>query len=106
MRITVESQISPTPRTLQAASLFDLEVAGFSRLSWDVELPLADQSWNVGLITGPSGCGKSTIARRLFAEPERFLWNSTLPPWPADRSVIDGFPHALSAKDITGLLCA
>src|SRR5262245_20721610 len=79
MRITVESPITPTPRTLQAASLFDLEVAGFSRLSWDVDLPLADQPWNVGLITGPSGSGKSTIARRLFADRDDYVWNIDIP---------------------------
>lgn len=103
MRITVESRIAATPRALQAASLFDLDVGGFSRLTWDAELPLADKPWHVGLITGPSGCGKSTVARRLFADAR---WLDTLPPWPADRSVIDGFPEPMSVKEITALLAA
>src|SRR5262245_52278390 len=66
MRITVESRINPTPRALQTASLFDLESGRFSRVVWDVDLPLDEKPWQVGLITGPSGCGKSTIARKLF----------------------------------------
>jgi type II secretory ATPase GspE/PulE/Tfp pilus assembly ATPase PilB-like protein len=69
MRISVESRLNVTPRVLQAASLFDLEVGGFSRLTWDVELPLAEKPWNIGLITGPSGCGKSTVAGEFISLP-------------------------------------
>src|SRR5262245_34154362 len=101
MRISVESRLNVTPRVLQAASLFDLEVGGFSRLAWDAELPLSEKPWNIGLITGPSGCGKSTVARELFGAG---TWADRLPPWPADRAILDGFPEAMSVKEITALL--
>jgi len=48
--------------------MFDVPPAEKSRLEWHGELPIEDQSWNVGLIVGPSGCGKSSIARQLFAK--------------------------------------
>jgi len=52
------------PATFETASLFDLDIAGFSKLVWDVTLPIEEKPWNIGLITGTSGCGKSTIAAR------------------------------------------
>src|SRR3954447_1778855 len=99
--ITVESPIVESPRVLQLRGLFDLPAERTSRLSWRVELPLAERPWAVGLITGPSGCGKSTIARHLW--PEAVARSANL-AWPADRSVIDAFPHELSIHDVTGLL--
>jgi len=45
-------------------------------------------------ITGPSGCGKSTS--RPPAWPEAI---GTVKVWPADTSVIDGFPAEMSVKE-------
>src|SRR5262245_39842962 len=97
MHITVSTPVVDSPRVLQVRGLFDLTAETTSTLSWDVELPLFQRPWNLGLIVGPSGCGKSTIARYLFAPA---------PPadWPADRSVLDAFPAELSVKDVAELL--
>jgi GNAT superfamily N-acetyltransferase len=97
--ITVESAVVETARVAQVRGLFDLPPEKVSRLTWEVDLPLEEKPWSVGLITGPSGCGKSTVARRLWPDEA-----AREPDWPRDRSIIDAFPAALSVKDITALL--
>jgi GNAT superfamily N-acetyltransferase len=99
LQITVKSTIIASPRVLQVRGLFDLPAASSSEVSWQVNLPLQDRSWNIGLIVGPSGCGKSTVARHLW--PEAMFAE---PLWPADRSIVDAFPEGASIKDIVGLL--
>jgi GNAT superfamily N-acetyltransferase len=99
--ITVESPIVESPRVTQVRGMFDLSPEKTSRLQWSVALPLEERPWNIGLITGPSGCGKSTIARHLWpAHVHRDF------SWPDDAALLDGFPAALSIKDITALLSA
>jgi GNAT superfamily N-acetyltransferase len=98
MKITVSSAIRESPRVLQVRGLFDLPAEKTSVLEWDVELPLHERGWNVGLIVGPSGCGKSTVARHLWPAGARPI------DWPADASVLDGFPEALGIKDVAEVL--
>ena len=95
-----EVPVQQTARVLQLAGLFDLPPAERSQQEWHVRLDLPE-TWHVGLIVGPSGCGKSTIAREFWPEHLAKDW-----PWPADRSVLDGFPADMGIKDITGLLCS
>jgi ABC-type uncharacterized transport system YnjBCD ATPase subunit len=99
--ITVTSAIRSTPRVAQVAGLFDLPVDAGRSLHWQVNLPLEERAWAIGLITGPSGCGKSTIARTLWPEQtaRKYEWNP-------DCSVLDDFPDAMPVKDITALLSA
>ncbi len=99
MRIHVSSPVLDTPRVLQVRGLFDLPETKTSSLEWDVDLPLTERPWHVGLIVGPSGCGKSTIARSLW--PETGTPTTT---WPANASILDGFPEALGIKDVTEIL--
>jgi ABC-type lipoprotein export system ATPase subunit len=98
MRIRVSTSIHETPRVLQVRGLFDLTPEKTSTLEWDVDMPLANRTWHVGMIVGPSGCGKSTIARHL--------WPVAAQPmaWPADAAILDGFPEALGIKDVTEIL--
>jgi ABC-type polar amino acid transport system ATPase subunit len=103
MKITVESAVVESPRVAQVRGLFDLPVERTSRLSWEVDLPLGERDWAIGLITGPSGCGKSTIARRLW--PAEAARAGEL-AWPADRAVVDTFPEGLSVKEVAALLSA
>lgn len=73
---------------------------GVSRLEWNVNLPLYERGWNIGLIVGPSGCGKTTIARRLFAECySEQEWGER-----AQSAVVDAFPETMPIKDIVALL--
>lgn len=101
MKLTISrsSKIEASPRVSQLLGMFDVPPAERADLSWDVDLPIEDKDWNVGLIVGPSGCGKSTIARELFpaAYVNGFEWSSS-------KSIIDGFPASMSIKDVTALL--
>jgi energy-coupling factor transporter ATP-binding protein EcfA2 len=99
--VVVESPIRETPRVAQVRGLFDLPAEKTSRMEWNVQLPLHERDWNIGLITGPSGCGKSTVARHLW--PDQIARQLA---WPADGSVLDAFPADLSIKEVTALLCS
>jgi len=101
MKIRVESPIRQTPRVLQVRGLFDLPEAKTSAVEWDVELPLAERPWHVGLIVGPSGCGKSTLARHLWPDAP-----SPALAWPQDGAVVDAFPQGQSIKEVAALLTA
>jgi hypothetical protein len=99
MLVTVCTPLVASPRVRQLEGLFDMPAGGSALRRWQVNLPLAERPWHVGLVLGPSGCGKSTIARHLWPEalaaPE---------PWPGDRAVVDAFPADLSIKEIALLL--
>lgn len=99
LKVVRESAIKVSGRVLQIRSMFDVQPGLGARVEWDVDVPLEGRPWGVGLIVGPSGSGKSTLARELFgaAVVERF-------DWPADRSIVDGFPAALATDDVAGLL--
>jgi ABC-type ATPase involved in cell division len=99
MQIVVQSPVVASPRVLQVRGIFDLPSDERSEVKWDVEMPLGERPWNVGLIVGPSGCGKTTIARRLW--PEEMGAEAQ---WPVDRSILDAFPENMPIKDVVGLL--
>jgi energy-coupling factor transporter ATP-binding protein EcfA2 len=87
-------------RVQQVAGLFDVPLAERATAGFSVEVPAADEPWQIGLIVGPSGSGKSTIARAAFGDR---LY--AMPAWPEDRAVVDGFGE-LPMKTIVGLLTA
>jgi ABC-type lipoprotein export system ATPase subunit len=97
--VVVESPIEETARVLQVRGMFDLAAEKTSRLEWAVELPIEDRPWNIGLMVGPSGCGKSTIARRLWPEAVGRAFN-----WPANSSILDGFPAGQPIRQIVETL--
>src|SRR5262245_31058153 len=96
--ITRSVEVVETPRVLQILGMFDVPPSRRSEQAWSFEFELPE-AWNVGLIVGPSGAGKSTAARELFGDRLVESW-----PWPADRSVLDGFPAAMGIRDVTELL--
>jgi ABC-type glutathione transport system ATPase component len=98
LRIERSTEVQQTARVKQASGLFDLPPSPRSQQIWDVDLELPPQ-WNVGVIVGPSGAGKTTVAREVFGQDLVAGWE-----WPADRSILDGFPAGMGIKDITGLL--
>ena len=98
-RVVRTCGINRTARVAQLEGYFDLPPARTVTLEWDVNLPIEDRPWSVGLIVGPSGSGKSSIARDLFGD--RVVQGYD---WPVNKSVVDGFPKGMSIKQITGLL--
>jgi hypothetical protein len=96
--ITLSTDLTDTPRILQAASMFDVPPSKKAERTWSVTLPLMDREWNVGLIVGPSGAGKSTVARECFAAPATLEWHNC--------AVLDEFPEAMPIRDIVDSLTA
>jgi hypothetical protein len=96
---TRSSDIVRTPRVRQLEGMFDVPPSARSELRWDVELPLEERDWQIGLIVGPSGCGKSTLARELFPQARQAGFD-----WPAEKSIVDAFPATMGIKQIVGLL--
>lgn len=91
----VESNVPESPRVKQLSGMFDVPIQDKLSKKWEVDLPVEDFDWKVGLIAGPSGCGKSQIARRVWGDAvDREL------DW-SDRPVIDEFPEDLSVTEIT-----
>ena len=100
--VIVNTPIARTPRVAQVEGLFDIPPTKNVKLDWDVRLPLEEKPWNIGLIVGPSGSGKSTVAGALFGET--LAAQKSLPDWPADQSILDGFPAKMPIKEVVGLL--
>lgn len=69
------------------------------RKEFNVNIPIENCNWNVGLIVGASGTGKTTIARKVFQEFEFFTGFE----WKAE-SIVDDFGEGHSAKEITEVL--
>jgi GNAT superfamily N-acetyltransferase len=99
--IEVSSEVHKTARVLQMASMFDVPLAEKLVNAWDVDLPVEDKPWNVGLIVGPSGSGKSTLARSFW--PDETVGDHQ---WADDGALIDDFPAELGIKAVVGLLTA
>src|SRR5260370_3464846 len=98
MEITLRAPVTRTPRVQMIQSMFDVPDAAESVRTWNVNLPLGERDWNIGLITGPSGSGKITVARTLFPQID------ARHDWDGSKSILDGFPAGMSVKDIAGLL--
>jgi energy-coupling factor transporter ATP-binding protein EcfA2 len=100
-RVQIErtSEIRTSGRVLQLRSLFDVQPEMGRRVAWDLDIPIDDKPWGVGLIVGPSGSGKSTIAGELFGSRVVRSFD-----WPADRSIVDAFPDAMPTDQVAGLL--
>lgn len=100
VEVTVSCPVHASFRVQQVAGMFDVPLAERASRTFAVEVPGADEPWQIGLIVGPSGSGKTTIARQVFGDLLRERCE-----WPPDRAVIDCFGN-LPAKQITGLLTA
>jgi len=93
--IIKSSVIDRTPRVMQIESMFDVPVEEKSTVTWNVDLPIQDMNWNIGLIVGPSGAGKTTVAKEMFGKNivSGFDWNR-------DKAIVDSFPAGMGIKDI------
>lgn len=98
IRITRQTKIKRTARVRQVEAMFDLPKKTGNERTWDYNLELPAE-WNLGLIVGPSGSGKTTLAREWFGDHIVNGWE-----WPAEQSIVDGFPEGMTIHEITGLL--
>lgn len=99
LELVRETVVQRTPRVLQLEGLFDVAPSPVSKVSWNINLPIDDIPWNVGVIVGPSGSGKSTLAQEAFGEALMPDWH-----WEREKSILDSFPVRMGIKEITTLL--
>lgn len=97
--ISLQTPIVSSPRVLQMAGIFDVPASERSEIVLEIEMPIEEKPWAIGLIVGPSGSGKSSIARHFW--PEQLASQMT---WPKGKSVLDAFPAKMSIKDIVALM--
>jgi len=99
VKITVDTPVQRTARVMQMEGIFDVPPAKRATLEWDVELPLDEKEWGIGLIVGPSGSGKTTVARNLWPDEWARKYE-----WFEDKSVLDSFPDGMPVRSIVELL--
>lgn len=97
--VSVSVPIISSARVKQLEGMFDVAPSKKSERAWSVDIPIHDQTWQIGLVVGPSGSGKSTLA--FAAWPGALISGYE---WPTDKAVVDGFPAELGIKDITAAL--
>lgn len=97
-KFSVETELSNSIRARQVSSMFDVPPSSKCKLDYDVDLPIEEFDWNVGLIVGPSGSGKSTIAKKAFGGMPELAWGAP--------SIVDDFAASLSVQDITSACSA
>ena len=99
---TLEIEYKPSFRSRAIEGMFDVPAAKLLTKSWDVDMPIEDMKWEIGMIVGPSGSGKTTIAKHAFPDAVFFdglkheNWNSPC--------FVDDFQKGISIKDITTAL--
>jgi ABC-type lipoprotein export system ATPase subunit len=97
-KFIIQNKIPSSFRVEKVKGIFDYD-AGIVKKEFDVNIPIEDINWNVGLIVGSSGSGKTTIAKNVFKDFK--LFNGF--KW-SDKTIIDDFSNNLSPKEITEAL--
>lgn len=71
-----------------------------SKYKVDVDIPIDQGDWRLGVIVGPSGSGKTSIGKRLWDGVA--MHNGS--EWDPDRPIIDQIGPGLDLKKVTGAL--
>jgi ABC-type polar amino acid transport system ATPase subunit len=98
--IVIESAINDSFRVSSMRGMFDVPIESKLKHQWQVNIPIEDMKWNVGLIVGASGSGKTVISKHLWpieSYHSGFTWDN-------NKALIDEFPTAMSVRDITSIL--
>lgn len=97
-KFVIEQKIGNSFKVNKIKSMFDVDVDVIKK-EFDINIPIEDINWNIGLIVGASGSGKTTIATRMFNDFDLFNgyeWKS--------QSIVDDFNSELTPKQITEAL--
>lgn len=83
-----------TENTFRQKSLigqYDLSIDGIEQsFKGDYKLP---EKWNIGLIVGNSGTGKTSIAKKVFGDFNKNIWD--------EKAIIENFQSDLNMEQIT-----
>lgn len=96
----VETPFVESFRTKKILGLFDVPEKATLSKTWEVDLPVEDFDWEIGLIVGSSGSGKTTLSKRAFGEDAYF----TGLEWSPTKALVDDFPKGMGASEITDVL--
>jgi len=97
-KFVVYSQVGSSFRIEKVKGMFDCNLKEIVK-EYQVDIPIEDFNWNVGLIVGASGSGKTTIAKEVFKDYDLFKgfeWKES--------SILDDFDEKFSAKELTEIL--
>ncbi len=102
MRLSIENRCTDfnSYRAARVKSLFNAETGANFRL--DVDLPIDDADWRIGVVVGPSGSGKTSIGRRIFGA-EAFYEPAG---WRDDAPIVDCIAPEGDFNEVTGALAA
>jgi len=91
----IRSNVELSTRAKQVCGMFDVPIDKKNELHWQINAPIEDKEWNIGLIVGPSGSGKSTIGKHLYPDliDKKLEWTGNC--------VIDDFDSSFSLEEIT-----
>ncbi len=88
-------------RSKKIESQFDLSPEENLSKQWNIDIPVENVEWNIGVIVGSSGSGKTSIGKVAFGK-ENYVEEYT--DWEYDGSIINSFPEDLTVNEITKVL--
>lgn len=97
-KFIVSSKVGSSFRIEKVKGMFDCNFEEIIK-EYEVQIPIEDMDWNVGLIVGASGTGKTTIAKEVFKDYDLFKgfeWK--------EQSILDDFDDRFTAKELTEIL--
>ena len=99
MKIKVHNRCSDytSYRAARVKSLFNAEDGANFRL--EVEAPIEDSDWKIGVIVGPSGSGKTSLGKEIWGGAA--MWQ---PDWPRDQPIIDAISPSGDFDQVTAAL--
>lgn len=96
IEFSVSSDIKKTARVAQVESMFDCPLESKTSVSWNFDLPIETDNWQIGAIIGPSGSGKSSVLSRAFGDPTSYEWGNC--------AVVDAFDKRFSLSEIVACM--
>jgi ATPase subunit of ABC transporter with duplicated ATPase domains len=94
-----KSIIPKSFRNEKVKGMFDVDKNEIIK-EFDIDIPIEDMKWNIGVIVGSSGTGKTTIAQEVFKDYllfDGFKWDN-------DKTIIDNFDAKYTPKEVTEIL--
>lgn len=96
----IKTSIIPNSfRNEKVKGMFDVDKNEIIK-EFNINIPIEDMNWNIGVIVGSSGTGKTTIAKEVFKDYllfDGFEWDNS-------KTIIDNFDSKYTPSEITEIL--